>query len=457
MASDQFRHELSQEAALWQAEGLISAAQYELLAERYQFQSLASSARDRFIMILIGVGSILLGLGVITFVAANWQAWSREVKLGLLLTLFLTVNLTGYHLLRQPRSKQRRWGQGLLLLGALILGANLALMSQLFHIAGSPQVFFFLWGFGVLLMAYGLRLAALGVLSVLLISVGYLQGASGLTTPAEFSWHRFLLEHMAVVASGLFIPLAYSCRLPALFGLSAVLVVLAIEINLSVFAGSFTSVPGWVALLGCLLPPMLLWTYEDTLWPGIHSRRFRPWARDLAVLFLSVLLYVFSFHQVWEGQTAWRFPSLAAPPWVLLLDSLLLSGLALYQGRRWLLRRREISRSDGLIASIAVIAALGLGSHFGIAPLVVLGPIVFNGLLFLLASSLVYDGIATGQRQTFWAGMVLLTLQILSRLLEFETGLLLKSLVFSLCGLGVILAGLWFERRLSNLKVEESP
>jgi len=456
MASDQFRHELSQEAALWQAEGLISPSQYELLAERYQFQSLVGSARDRFVMILIGVGSILLGLGVITFVAANWQAWSREAKLGLLLTLFLAVNLAGYHLLRQPRSRQRRWGQGLLLLGALILGANLALMAQLFHVASSPQAFFFLWGFGVLLMAYGLQLSSLGLLSLLLITVGYLQGASGLAVLAEFSWQRLVLEHMAVIAAGLFIPLAYSCRWPALFGWVAVLVIAAIEINLSVFAGSFADIPGWVALLGCLLPPTLLWTYEDTLWPGIHSRRFRPWARDLAVLFLSLLLYVFSFHQVWRGQSAWSFPSLTAPPWGLLLDSVILSGLALFQGWRWLQRRRELSRSDGLIASIAAIAALSLGWHFGIAPLAVLGPVLFNGLLFLLASSLVYDGIAAGQRQTFWAGMVLLTLQILSRLLEFETGLLLKSLVFTFCGLGVILAGLWFERRLSNL-VEESP
>lgn len=457
MASDQFRHELSQEAALWQAEGLISPTQYKLLAERYQFQSLASSARDRFVMILIGVGSILLGLGVITFVAANWQVWPREVKLGLLLSLFLAVNLAGYHLWRQPRSKQRRLGQGLLLLGALILGANLALMTQLFHIAGSPQAFFFLWGFGVLLMAYGLQLASLSVLSLLLIIVGYLQGAFGLAAPAAFSWQCLIVEHMAVIATVLFIPLAYCCRLPALFGLTAVLVITAIEINLSVFAGSFSSVPGWVALLGCLLPPALLWTYEDTLWPGIHSRRFRPWARDLAVLFLSLLLYVFSFHQVWKGQSAWSLPSLTSPPWGLLLDSAILSGLALYQGWRWLIRRREISGSDGLIASITAIAALGLGWHFGIAPLVFLGPVVFNGLLFLLASSLVYDGIATGQRQTFWAGMVLLTLQILSRLLEFETGLLLKSLVFSFCGLAVILAGLWFERHLSNVKVEESP
>jgi hypothetical protein len=36
-------------------------------------------------------------------------------------------------------------------------------------------------------------------------------------------------------------------------------------------------------------------------------------------------------------------------------------------------------------------------------------------------------------------------------MLEYEEGLLLKSFVFLLSGLGVIAAGLWFERHLSDL------
>jgi hypothetical protein len=42
--------------------------------------------------------------------------------------------------------------------------------------------------------------------------------------------------------------------------------------------------------------------------------------------------------------------------------------------------------------------------------------------------------------------MVLLILGIISRMLEYNTGLLAKSIVFALCGIGVIGAGLWFER-----------
>lgn len=78
--SNKFRHQLRQEAEQWRAEELIDAALYDQLAERYQFAELDTAARNRFVVILLGLGSILLGLGIITFVAANWQALSREAS-----------------------------------------------------------------------------------------------------------------------------------------------------------------------------------------------------------------------------------------------------------------------------------------------------------------------------------------------------------------------------------------
>ncbi len=46
--------------------------------------------------------------------------------------------------------------------------------------------------------------------------------------------------------------------------------------------------------------------------------------------------------------------------------------------------------------------------------------------------------------------MLLVTLQIISRVQEYDTDLLFKSLVFVLCGSALISAGLWFERRLTG-------
>ncbi len=124
MVSDEFRHQLRHEARLWCAEGLINADQYQQLKERYQLNSLETVARERFTTILIGAGNILLGLGVLTFVAANWQAGSRELKFALLLSLLIGVNVAGFYLWRQHGKAdrgQQQLGQRLPMFGAAIL------------------------------------------------------------------------------------------------------------------------------------------------------------------------------------------------------------------------------------------------------------------------------------------------------------------------------------------------
>ena len=232
MITEKFRRQLRQEAKLWQTEGLIDNYLYEQLSERYQFDSLEKTASSRFITILISLGSILLGLGTITFVAANWQEWSKELKIVILLTLFIGVNTAGFYLWQQPNTltnttnKKQKLGHGLLIFGALILGANIALMAQMFHIGGSPYGLYIVWGLGVLVMAYSLQLKTLGIISILLIGLGYLIGLSSLFYPGEFSWLQFIMEYMSLVGVLLFIPLAYWCNSRIIFFLAALTSVL---------------------------------------------------------------------------------------------------------------------------------------------------------------------------------------------------------------------------------------
>ena len=77
-----------------------------------------------------------------------------------------------------------------------------------------------------------------------------------------------------------------------------------------------------------------------------------------------------------------------------------------------------------------------------------------NVLLAVLSLGMMREGLGSGNRVPFWWGLVMLTLQILSRVLEYETGLLVKSLVFVICGVGVIFVGLWFERYVRTLRMD---
>ncbi|MEM7650438.1 MAG: DUF2157 domain-containing protein, partial [Cyanobacteria bacterium P01_A01_bin.70] len=91
---------------------------------------------------------------------------------------------------------------------------------------------------------------------------------------------------------------------------------------------------------------------------------------------------------------------------------------------------------------------------FNAGPIPILATTVMNILLAVLALGMMREGLGSGTRSPFWWGLVMLTLQILSRVLEYETGLLVKSLVFVVCGLGVILIGLWFERYVRTLRID---
>ncbi len=460
MVSDNFRHQLRQEAKLWRAEGLINEDLYQQLSERYQFYSLETAASNRFIAILTGLGGILIGLAAITFVAANWQFWSREFKVALLLSLFIGVNATGFYLWRTPTGTagkrdgwKQRLGHALLLLGAIILGANMALMSQMFHISGSPHGLYLVWGLGVLAMAYSLRLTSLGVLAMILMGSGYWLGVFDWRSKEEFSWLELLVQHMPVVASLLFVPLAYWCRSRAIFSLAAIGIVFSLETSL--FQGSSVS-PAWIAAIACALPPALLWGYDDTILPNIHSRWFQPLARTLALWFLGGMFYFCSFRW-WENASSQQIEAAALLNWIPLLDVALLGGLTVWewlylarQGRKHPSRKGVDLTTNTIACFIAVSALIPLW-HFSFSSIPLLATFAFNVLLFLLAAGLIQEGLALGNRGTFWGGMVLLVLQIISRMLEYDTGLLLKAFVFLLCGIGAIAAGLLFERYSSTL------
>ncbi len=452
MVSDKFRRQLRQQARYWQQDGLIDAMQYQQLATRYQFDELEVRARNRFVMILLGIGSILLALGVITFVAANWQDWSPGFKLGLLLSLLVLVDLFGFLLYRSnPNSpgRRQRFGQGLLLLGALVVGPCMAQMAQMFHIGGSPSALLFGWGLAVLIMAYSLGLTVLGVVSLLLVVLGYCWGVPELATATPTSWAQWLVVHMPLMSMLLFGPLAYGCRSRVLFGLDALLLVGALEVNV---AYGFDLAPGILIAIAPTLPGALLWGYDDCFWPGIQARRFQPIARILALLCFCIALYFLTFHHVWDDSALdWSWVANPLPDLGILLDLAMLVGLAVVFWTRLVCRRKNLDRVTATFGGTLAIATLVLFCHHNLIAIPILATFLCNSLFFLIAAGLMRSGLASGKRYTLWFCSVLVILQRRSRLLEYDTDLLLKSFVFFLCGAGVIAAGLWFEKHLSTL------
>jgi len=470
MIFDNFQRKLRQEAQSWRDEGLISSSQHEQLAQRYKFNNLEANARERFILIVTGVGGILLCLGIITFVAANWQTWSRDVKFILLMSLFLSTTIIGFYTWREPaiakaegkkpQPSKRILGEALMILGALIFGANIMLMAEIFNIGGSTSEFFLAWGFGVLIMAYCLSISSLGVIAIVLVQVGYWTGLGDWWyTSNEWNWPQLVVRHMPLLSWLLFVPLAYLCRSRWVFGLAAFAFASSLQFNLNPLQMlTYSDIPPWVASFAFMLPPALLWSYDDLLFPRVNYRLFQPLARSLALIGFGLIFYILSFRWQWQYPDYGYFPPtsnsniLRTLP---IIDLGILSGLAVLQWS-FLLRhrnnqpRREVVFTTPLITSFIATSALVLFWHQAFGRIGELGIFAFNVLFATLAWGLIQEGLKLNDRRSFWGGMLLFTLQVISRVLEYNTDQLFRSLVFLMSGSALMIAGTWFERRLST-------
>ncbi len=323
MLPTKFRRQLRREADLWIEEGAIDRPFYQQLSHRYQFAALEVESRNSFVILLIGLGSVLIGMGVLTFVAANWQQLAREWRVFMLLSLFIAVNVAGFYLWRESAGGKQRLGQGLLLLGAVILGGNMGLMGQMFHVRGDSSQLFIAWAIGVLLMAYSLRLTSLGIFAQILMGMGYWQiyitGQWAIARPdIDPNWTYFVYQHMPIAAIVLFLPLAYLCRSQAIFALAGIAFTSAFQGNLLPLSMSGMSV--MLALL-CSLPPLLLWGYGTLAgqWQtnGKENSRnkiffFPQISRRLAIISLGLTCFTLSFSDFWRMfESEYRSPILS--------------------------------------------------------------------------------------------------------------------------------------------------
>ena len=453
MISEKFRYQLRQEANKWLDEGLIDSETYNLLAYRYQFENLDRVSRNRFVIVVISLGFILLGLAIITFVAANWQGLSRLLKVWLLLSWFVGANVGGFYLWREGNDDGKsRLGHGLLLLGTLSLGANMGLMSQMFHQTGKVASLYFIWGLLVLIMAYSLRLTSLGLVALILIALAY---GSGL------SWFRWTeleqyIQQMPLIAALLFIPLAKQCRSRWLFGLSLVFITVSLEVNL-IYYLDIPNQPfkGLVAAIASIIPAAYLWGYRDSLWLERRSFSvvFESISRKLAFFYLGLFFYIFSFHGWWEKRPFYSSDSIEYwQHWSFLIPPIILLFLSIWSW--WKLGQRHTSNAscqgdhDTILVGIMLLTTATLVWVHYFHALNGLATIMFNLMLFLLSIGLMRQSVTVGKRFGFWLGIILISLQLFSRMFEYDTSLLFKAIVLFGCGIAVIVAGLLFERYL---------
>ena len=259
MRDSEFVRRLREEVGNWHDEGLVDAALAERLLARYDGQD--GPARSRIAMVLAFLGALLIGIGMIVFVASNWSAISGTNKLlGLLLLTGVSYHV-GYRL-RYVGTAYPGTGNALLFLGVLLYGASVFLVAQGAHVNAEAPSLLVLWAVGAIPMAYLLESRALLTLGLLVLTLTlgwetafWMESIGGFCTV-------FLLWGALLIAVGRRTgQLTDPYTLLGLFVLLTTLTVLA-DVGVKEFGPPLVLVPGTqlrLVLLGGITLLLVLW------------------------------------------------------------------------------------------------------------------------------------------------------------------------------------------------------
>jgi len=139
---------VSKELDHFESSGLITEEQKTGILEIYEIKGGLN-----FIRVVVTIGAILVGLGILSFIASNWDGISHLIKLLIIFGVFGGVNLAGYML----SENNPKTGRSLIYLGTLAYGAGIFLIGQMYNFGGEFPTAFLLWSLGVLPMAFQLK------------------------------------------------------------------------------------------------------------------------------------------------------------------------------------------------------------------------------------------------------------------------------------------------------------
>ncbi len=168
MADIDFVRRLKGELKAWISEGIIVPEQEERILARYRVieEAEEKAGSSKLITVISVMGSILIGIGVILFIAANWSMIPRFGKLGIIfLSLFATYAAGWY--LRYEKKNFPKVGASLIFLGTIIFGAGIFLIAQIYNISVHYPNGPLMWGLGVLPLAYLLKFRSILFLALL--------------------------------------------------------------------------------------------------------------------------------------------------------------------------------------------------------------------------------------------------------------------------------------------------
>jgi uncharacterized membrane protein len=424
--STKFRAALRNELAIWIQKGIVTEETAKQLSSAYELDNLRHESTRLLSAVIFTIGSLLLGGGLVSFVAANWEAIPTPIKLALLFSALMGFHAVGFWLWHSKN--WRRLGHALIFCGCLVFGANIGLVAQIFHISSNWYGGFGAWALGSLVMGWAVRSWIIGVLALGTSFIWFLGFQSDHDQSASF--------YPLILAIAL-LPLAWIIRSRVLYAGTLLGIIMAACV-LAGYQGS-----GRQMLFTMAAGGMFMWTLGELHRASEWRMEFANITGGLGLGLLAVTAYVWSFHDLWDALVFGPMRSL----WAFLFFSLSIA-FSLLMWRRARQTQQLLTAGVLLAGGILCASSLLSGASANISNGEFLFTVTTNLAALILAAIIIGVGLIDERRLAFWLGSLYLVLLILSRFLEYETSLLVKSAAFLACGVTVIIAGISYENYL---------
>lgn len=424
--STKFRAALRNELAIWIQKGIVTEETAKQLSSAYELDNLKHESTRLLSSVIFTIGTLLLGGGLISFVAANWEVIPTPIKLALLFSALLGLHTVGFWLWHSK--SWRRLGHALIFCGCLVFGANIGLVAQIFQISSNWYGGFGAWALGSLVMAWAVRSWIIGVLALGTSFIWFLGFQSDQDPSASF--------YPLILAIAL-LPLAWIIRSRVLYAGTLFVIILSACV-LAGYQGS-----GRQLLFTMAAGGMFMWTLGELHRASESRMAFANITQGLGLGLLALTAYVWSFHYLWEASVFGPMRSL----WAFLFFSLAIACSLLMWGKArqtQQLLTAGVLLAGGILCANSLLSVVSANTSNG----EFLFTVTTNLAALILAAIIIGVGLIDERRLAFWLGSLYLVLLILSRFLEYETSLLVKSAAFVACGVAVIVAGVSYEQYL---------
>ena len=155
----------------WVENGVISEETSKILLEDINNEKIRKR-RIKINILIYTIAIIFIGIGVISFIAANdWliQIFNKIPVLQIIsLAVFSILSLFFGYKIAYEYQKFTKLGHSLIFLSTILIGGTYALIGQNYHINANSGPLFFIWLISVLPLAYIFKNFAINLLSILL-------------------------------------------------------------------------------------------------------------------------------------------------------------------------------------------------------------------------------------------------------------------------------------------------